>query len=260
MKLITGALVMSVGFHIFGASIGQDQAAVTVEGGDVAGDIALGFGFADLVTGVATGTAVVPDATETVAPQTTTPLVAPARTAPLVAPHTLPAIAPAQPMVTPSKIRATASAADPVVPTPERFVAKTPPAPKTSPAPKGNAKVSTAKGQASGAQTGQVAEASKDVAKSTAKTVGARAIKTYHASIHRKISRVPKRSAGAKGNAYVGITIAGSGAISAVQIVKSSGHRAIDELALAQIKRAGPFPPTPSGGVMRVQVMFSSKS
>ncbi len=255
MKLMVGAIVASVGVHILGASIGSAPETPTFDGGEVSGEIALGLGFADLVTGVATGTAVTPDATMTATPTKTASVAPPAKMTPVTKTATVPAVAPALPTAPTSKITATAQTLKPVAPEPTRVVAKTPPAPKPVEASRGNAK-----GQTTGTTSGRVAEASKTPAETTATKVGARAIKTYHAAIHRKISRVPKRSAGAKGDAFVGITIAGSGAIASVQIVKSSGHASIDTLALAQIKRAGPFAPTPNGAVMRVQVKFSSKS
>ncbi len=260
MKLMLGAIVASVGVHILGASFGPAPETPTLDGGEVSGDIALGLGFADLVTGVATGTAVTPDATMTATPTKTASVAPPAKMTPVTQTATVPAVAPALPTAPTSKITATAATPKAVAPEPTRVVAKTPPAPKPVEASRGNAKASTSKGQTTGTTSGRVAEASKTPAETTATKVGARAIKTYHAAIHRKISRVPKRSAGAKGDAFVGITIAGSGAISSVQIVKSSGHASIDTLALAQIKRAGPFAPTPNGAVMRVQVKFSSKS
>lgn len=260
MKLIFAAVVTSVALHIVGASLGPPSQTSASDGGEASGEIALGLGFADLVTGVTTGTAITPDAT-VAASVTQTTAVAPAtKAASVTQTATLPAIAPTAPQAVTPTITATLPAPKSPEPTPQRITAKAPPAPTAAEARRGNAKSSATKGQTTGTNAGRAAEASNTAAPTTASKVGARALKTYHASIHRKISRVPKRSAGAKGDAFVGITIAGSGAIASVRIVRSSGHPSIDTLALAQIKRAGPFAPTPSGGVMRVQVKFSSKS
>jgi protein TonB len=122
----------------------------------------------------------------------------------------------------------------------------------------GNAPVNARKGQAAGATQGTKAEASKNATKSTAKTAGDGAVRSYKSNVLRKIARVPKRSAGARGMAMVGITISASGAISKAVIVTSSGHAGIDKVAVEQVRRAGPFAPTPNGKSMNVVVRFDS--
>jgi protein TonB len=122
----------------------------------------------------------------------------------------------------------------------------------------GNAPVSVRKGQASGVTAGTKADASKVATKSAAKNVGDGAVRSYKSKVLRKIARVPKRSAGARGKAMVGITISASGSISKALIVTSSGHAGIDKVAVAQVKRAGPFTPPPNGKSMNVVVRFDS--
>jgi protein TonB len=56
-----------------------------------------------------------------------------------------------------------------------------------------------------------------------------------------------KPRAGQKGSATVTFTIGAGGALSGARIGKSSGNAKIDQLALATVRGAAPFPPPPSG-------------
>jgi protein TonB len=119
--------------------------------------------------------------------------------------------------------------------------------------------VTARKGQTTGVAQGKQAEASATASASSAKSVGNGDVRSYQSTVMRKIARVPKRAAGARGTAVVGISISASGAISKAAIVRSSGHAGIDKIAVAQIKRAGPFAPTPTGKPIRFTVGFESK-
>jgi protein TonB len=273
--IFLGAGLLSASLHIVGASYPQKPNDVQLDGGEVMGEIALGVGFSDLVAGIGTGTAITPDQAkvplpnESVAavPETTDQVQAEMLAAAAPPPQTLRAVAPTQmPESTLSNLTATPQ--KPVARVPEESLkpkpkehtpTKAPVAKPTPQAPKGNAAINSSKGQSDGITTAHQAEASKSAKTDTAKQVGAKALQTYHASIFRKISRVPNRAAGAKGRARVGISIMASGTIAAVQIVKSSGNAGVDKLALSQVQRAGPFAPTPSGKAMRVVVQFESK-
>ncbi|WP_380058822.1 TonB family protein (plasmid) [Falsihalocynthiibacter sp. SS001] len=238
------AILLSGAVHIALVGIGPTAPEPVLEGGDVAGEVALGLGFADLVAGNAGA-----------APTSTTPRVEPAATAQSVTPPSK--LSPVEPAKSPAP-KSVQSATAPA----KSITAKTPPKAEktaaTAPSKQGNAAVNNTKGQATGAKSATAAEANK-APKSTAKQVGNGAMKSYQSDVLRQIARVPKRRAGARGDALVGISITPNGAISAALIVQSSGHAAIDKLAVAQIKRAAPFKPTPTGATIKVVVRFQSK-
>lgn len=273
--IFLGAGLLSVSIHIVGASYAHKINDVQFDGGEVRGEIALGVGFSDLIAGTETGAAITPDQAkapppnETIAavPETTESVPTQPLATAAATPQTTRAVAPLQASASslskvaapPPKQIAPIAEQRPKLKSTERTPAKTPPKKTRPPSLKGNATINSTKGQSDGAATAGQAEASKSATKTSATQVGAKAMQTYHASIFRKISRVPNRQAGAKGRARVGISITASGTIATVQIVKSSGHAGIDKLALAQVRRAGPFAPTPSGEPVRVVVQFESK-
>lgn len=249
-----GALCVSVGAHVFAAGWMPAAPAPILDGGTVAGEVALGLGFEDLVAG----------SVHPVVPMETPPVVA------LHTPETArpdPRFATAAPVPPKARVpdspRVTAQAPQ------ERITAQAPP-PKSPPKPaaktttqppatSGNAETHAKKGAATATPGGTKAQASQKPVKSTASTAGDGAVRSYQSQILRKIARVPKRSAGARGKAMVGLTITASGRISNVAIVQSSGHAGIDKVALAQVQRAGPFAPTPTGQPIKFVVRFESK-
>ncbi|MBU2868195.1 TonB family protein [Pacificibacter marinus] len=281
------ALGLSITLHVFGAGLGQSAPSPVLEGAEVSGVVALGLGFEDLVKARAGAKATSAPVTEPVTPDAVVAAATPTVMAAIAPPASL------QPSPTPMMAaKATpndashvgykpAPAAEPTIITGHSMTAQTevskpsatPPMPrpakrqaaapaqkKTEPrqAKAGNAPVSARKGQAAGTSQGTKAETSKNATKSTAKAAGDGAVRSYKSTVLRKIARVPKRSAGARGKAMVGITISASGAISKVVIVTSSGHAGIDKVAVAQVKRAGPFAPPPNGKSMNVVVRFDS--
>lgn len=281
------ALGLSITLHVLGAGWGQSAPSPMLEGAEVSGVVALGLGFEDLVKASAGAKATSAPATEATIPDavvaaaTPTVMAASASPAslqpsptPMMAAKTTPHDAsrvdhkPA-PTAEPRKITGQSVTAQTELskpsatrPTPRPAKPKTaPPAQKKSEprqAKAGNAPVSARKGQATGVAQGTKAETSKTASKSTTKTAGDGAVRSYKSTVLRKIARVPKRSAGARGKAMVGVTISASGAISRVVIVTSSGHAGIDKVAVAQVKRAGPFAPPPNGKSMNVVVRFDS--
>ncbi|MBU2937778.1 MULTISPECIES: TonB family protein [Pacificibacter] len=281
------ALGLSITLHVFGAGWGQSAPSPVLEGAEVSGAVALGLGFEDLVKASAGAKATSAPITEPVTPDAVvaaaTPTVVtasasrvslqPSRTPMMAAkatPHDAshvdhkPAPAAEPRKITGQSVTAQTDVSKPSATRPTPRPAKQNPAPraqkKTEPrqAKAGNAPVSARKGQATGAAQGTKAETSKNATKSTAKTAGDGAVRSYKSTVLRKIARVPKRSAGARGKAMVGITISASGVIAKVVIVTSSGHAGIDKVAMAQVKRAGPFAPPPNGKSLNVVVRFES--
>ncbi|MEM7291089.1 MAG: energy transducer TonB, partial [Pseudomonadota bacterium] len=56
------------------------------------------------------------------------------------------------------------------------------------------------------------------------------------------------------GTARVGFTVTANGGVSGVSIIRSSGNRKVDSVAMSQVKRAAPFPKPPSGAQRRFVV------
>ncbi|MEM5474890.1 TonB family protein [Pacificibacter sp. AS14] len=290
------ALGVSIALHVFGAGWESAEQSFVLDGGNVSGVVALGLGFEDLVKASVGAQAAPTPLSETVTPDTVVAATTPSQTAtsqttktltkasvpPALQSRSTPmlsALAPSSEAAqvtqkptaasTPSNVKA-----QPVpMPTEASKPSRTPPEPrptKAQAAPKpqkkllprktkaGNAPVTARKGQASGMAAGTNTDASENKTKSTTKTTGDGAVRSYKTKVLRKIARVPKRSAGARGKAMVGITISPSGSISKALIVTSSGHAGIDKVAVAQVKRAGPFTPPPNGKSMNVVVRFDS--
>ena len=71
---------------------------------------------------------------------------------------------------------------------------------------------------------------------------------SYAGSVWSRLARHKPR-AGQRGSASVAFTIGDMGALRAVRIARSSGNARIDQLALATVRNAAPFPAPPSGAV-----------
>lgn len=80
----------------------------------------------------------------------------------------------------------------------------------------------------------------------TAQVQGNAAASTYPALVLRRIERA-KRQANVRGVAVVSFSIARDGGLAAVGIARSSGSSRLDQIAVAQVRRAAPFPPPPAG-------------
>jgi protein TonB len=70
----------------------------------------------------------------------------------------------------------------------------------------------------------------------------------YAGSVWSRLARHKPR-AGQRGSASVAFTIGEMGALRAARIARSSGNARIDQLALATVRNAAPFPAPPSGAV-----------
>lgn len=79
-----------------------------------------------------------------------------------------------------------------------------------------------------------------------AKVQGNAAADNYAGLVMRRLQRA-KRRASVKGVAMVRFSITPGGGLAGVSIARSSGSGKLDEIALAQVRRAGPFPAPPAG-------------
>ena len=79
------------------------------------------------------------------------------------------------------------------------------------------------------------------------------AISNYRGRVQSHLSRY-KRSPGGnrKGKTVVRFSLARSGRVTSVKLVRSSGNSAIDRATLSMVRRASPFPPIPPGGPSRM--------
>ncbi len=66
----------------------------------------------------------------------------------------------------------------------------------------------------------------------------------WGAKIRARVARRAPRGAG-KGTAVVAITVSGSGALLSASLHRSSGNSRVDQLALAAVRKAAPFPAAP---------------
>ncbi|WP_417269684.1 TonB family protein [Celeribacter sp.] len=127
--------------------------------------------------------------------------------------------------------------------TPKKTV-KTPPKPKATAAPRGNAKTTARAGQTDGTQ------AAKTVSKGSGgktKETGNAAASNYPGLVMRKLSRVSRPRVSTKGVAVVSFKVAANGGLAAVSLSRSSGSAELDRAALKVVQRAAPFPAPPSG-------------
>lgn len=249
------SLVASAGVHLVVFQT-KGPAPSAPSGGDVAGTVAIGASFANLVQG-----RVEPVKTETtpvVAPdvpviQTTAAAEAPSAAAvPLVAPAKLKSVI-AAPRVQAIAAVSTPGLVEPVPDEPER---KPTPKKKVEKVPQGNASVNATAGQVAGKSQGQKAEAN-TATKTTAQNVGQKALSSYKNKLLKKIRRAAQRtkSGGAEGVAVVGLQIASNGALTGVRIVKASGNPAVDKTAQKAVAKAAPFAPPPNQAPMTVNVV-----
>ena len=106
------------------------------------------------------------------------------------------------------------------------------------------------KGSATGTARAGVAT---DVAKPKAATAqGNAAASNYAGKIKRKIARARRKTVNIRGTAVVGFQIGDGGALLSVSIVRSSGSKKLDQVALAQVRGAAPFPSAPARGAQKL--------
>jgi protein TonB len=130
-------------------------------------------------------------------------------------------------------------------PTPKRAKASPPKKDKKQQA-RGNAKRQATAGASNGEKTASATVAGKR--KSGKATQGANAaVSNYPGLVSRKIARQKRPKAATKAAAIVSFTIAASGAIAKISIIKSSGSAKFDKSAVVLVRRASPFPKPPSG-------------
>lgn len=130
---------------------------------------------------------------------------------------------------------------------------KTDPKPRKKPAPQpqgSNSNVNTKKGSETGKAKKGAATNSKTASKS--KTAGNAAMSNYTGKVFRRIDRARPRNIDIRGKVKVSLKIGPGGNLVSVWISGSSGSARLDNIALASVRRAAPFPPTPDGNPLTV--------
>ena len=136
-------------------------------------------------------------------------------------------------------------------------VVRTPPEPTTPSAqPRGNSNANATRGVAEGAAKQPGGQSRQTGGK--ARQQGNAAASNYPGLILRRIERA-KRRANVRGEAVVAFRIAPSGGLAQVAIARSSGSARLDDIALAQVRRAAPFPPPPAGARTSFTVRIKGK-
>ncbi|MEM6304262.1 MAG: TonB family protein [Pseudomonadota bacterium] len=75
----------------------------------------------------------------------------------------------------------------------------------------------------------------------------------WRGAVARKILRQRMRAKSSRG-AGISITVSASAALAGARVTRSSGNARFDREALAAVRRAAPFPRTPSGGRMTLSI------
>ncbi|MEN8738459.1 MAG: TonB family protein [Phaeobacter gallaeciensis] len=134
---------------------------------------------------------------------------------------------------------------------------RTPSEPTTPSAqPRGNSSANATRGVAEGAAKQPGGQSRQTGGK--ARQQGNAATSNYPGLILRRIERA-KRRANVRGEAVVAFRIAPSGGLAQVAIARSSGSARLDDIALAQVRRAAPFPPPPAGARTSFTVRIKGK-
>lgn len=89
-----------------------------------------------------------------------------------------------------------------------------------------------------------------------AKKAGGTDAASYAKTVMKKIARLKRKAAPAKGKATVGFEIAGDGSLKRVVVLASSGSAPLDQIAQDHIRRAAPFPAPPEGAGRRFSFEF----
>jgi protein TonB len=119
------------------------------------------------------------------------------------------------------------------------------PTPPRPPATQGNAEATARAGQSGGASQGQSSQTQQGSTGQSASDGAAAA--RYPQQVNRHLSRLRRPNARFDGATLVAFTISGNGGLANLSVARSSGSPEFDQMALAHIQRAVPFPAPPPG-------------
>lgn len=127
---------------------------------------------------------------------------------------------------------------------PQRRIEKPAAQPVPTAQPRGNGQASATRGEIRSTRSAPGGQASGNEGRATAQ--GNAAVSNYPGQVMRRIQRA-KRRANVRGVAVVRFRVTSGGGLSGLSIARSSGSGKLDGIALAQVRRAAPFPPPPAG-------------
>lgn len=110
--------------------------------------------------------------------------------------------------------------------------------------PRGNGQASATRGEVQSTRNAPGGQATRSGG--TATVQGNAAVSNYPGQVMRRIQRA-KRRANVRGVAVVRFRVTAGGGLTGLSIARSSGSAKLDGIALAQVRRAAPFPPPPAG-------------
>jgi protein TonB len=116
------------------------------------------------------------------------------------------------------------------------------PVPTTQP--RGNGQVNATRGEVQSTRSAPGGQAVTNGG--AARVQGNAAASNYPGQVMRRIQRA-KRRANVRGVAVVRFKVTAGGGLTGLSIARSSGSAKLDGIALAQVRRAAPFPPPPAG-------------
>ncbi|OIQ43831.1 MAG: hypothetical protein BM558_10170 [Roseobacter sp. MedPE-SW] len=127
---------------------------------------------------------------------------------------------------------------------PELRVEKPVQKPAPTAQPRGNSQANATRGVTQSTRSASGGQATRNGG--TAAVQGNAAADNYSGVVMRRIQRA-KRQANVRGVALVRFKISAGGGLAGLSIARSSGSGKLDGIALAQVRRAAPFPPPPAG-------------
>ncbi|MEO1109299.1 MAG: TonB family protein [Pseudomonadota bacterium] len=249
LAILLAAATHSLALHEF-----RTDEPVLVEGGGSVETAALGSSFKDFVAGTVPSTSAETQQQPVEPNQQAQKAVPETKSLKRTAPSVTEAV-PATPRVTTAQtslslekpvaqkpIAEPATAAKtPIVQKPEPEKTKT----AETPAKAGNAEQDRKKGAATG-KTAKGAATAQSVTRTTS-TQGNAEASNYAGQVKRRILRARRKSVNIKGSVLITFRIADNGTLQSAQVSRSSGSKRLDQVALAQIRAAAPFPvPPPS--------------
>ncbi|MFD0982725.1 TonB family protein [Tropicimonas aquimaris] len=116
-----------------------------------------------------------------------------------------------------------------------------------------NARAGVATGQAEATATAAGA------AEGRSSRQGNAAEPNYPGKVFARINRTRRSVTNARGETVVAFAIGANGALTSISIARSSSSPSLDEAALAQVRRAVPFPPPPPGARRSYSVKISGR-
>ncbi|WP_424830454.1 TonB family protein [Ruegeria sp.] len=236
-------IILAAATHSLALHELEPEKTAQIEGSGVVRAAALGSSFKDFSAGT-TASAPEREPQNAVQPDQITRKVDPQRHKPMVAkPMLTQTTAAAQILRPPEAASSSTAVTEPVTPPVRQPEPEEKKAAQTS-AKAGNSNRNQKKGSVTG-EDAKGAETAKE-ANRTAASQGNADADNYAGKIKRKILRARRKSVNIKGSVIVSFRIADSGALLSASIARSSGSQRLDQVALAQVRAAAPFPAPPA--------------